>query len=194
MQRGERYALIPRDVMESDAYRALPDWCVRVLVALAVQYYGSRNGSLALPVAEAQRLGVRQPWRLYAGLRILEAAELIVCTRRGHLSRGTRHASVYAITWKQIDEPAAGITYDAGVSVGVHDLPWPRAARSGARRGSVGGARAGESDARLWVRSRRLPHSAPPLRARAGSRIISCVTSAAAVISTNPCRLYHATR
>jgi hypothetical protein len=116
MLRGERYALIPREVLESEAYRAVPDWCVRVLVALAAQYYSGRGGSLALPVSDAQRLGVRQPWRVYAGLRILEAANLITCTRRGHLASAPL-ANLFALTWRPVDEPATGVTYDAGISV-----------------------------------------------------------------------------
>lgn len=82
-----------------------------------VQYYGQRNGSLALPVEEASALGVEQPWRLYAGLRILADCDLIVRTRRGGLSRGGKLASMFALTWRGIDEPADGVVYDAGVKV-----------------------------------------------------------------------------
>lgn len=115
--RGERYALLPREVMESAAYHATPHYARSVLEALMVQYYGQRNGSLALPVEEAGVLGVAQPWRVYAGLRILADCDLIVCTRRGGLSRGGKLASMFALTWRGIDEPADGVVYDAGVKV-----------------------------------------------------------------------------
>jgi hypothetical protein len=119
MERGERYALIPREVMESEAYRALPPYAVLVLLALAVQYIGSRNGSLALPWTEAARLGVRTQAQLYGGLQLLQAVQLIACTRRGHLTAGKRLATLYALTWRAVDDPAAGVTYDAGMSMSL---------------------------------------------------------------------------
>ena len=116
-ERGERFAQIPREVLESDAYRAIPHWCVRVMLALVAQYAGSRNGSLALPWTEAQRLGVSTQAQLYSGLRVLEAAELIACTRRGYLRDGRQLASLYALTWRGIDAPSpAGVVYDSGIS------------------------------------------------------------------------------
>jgi hypothetical protein len=116
-ERGDRFAQIPREVLESDAYRAIPHYCARVLLALVVQYAGSRNGSLALPWTEAQRLGVRTQAQLYSGLRVLEEAELIACTRRGYLRDGRRLASLYALTWRGIDTPSpAGVVYDSGIS------------------------------------------------------------------------------
>ena len=115
---GERYALMPREVLVSDAYAALPDWAVRVLIALAAQYYRKdRNGSLALPVGDARTLGVRRPWQIYAGLRLLEQVELATCTRRGHLAHGGKVASLYALTWRGINKPPEGVTYDEGVKV-----------------------------------------------------------------------------
>lgn len=117
MARSERYALLSDEVLRSAAYHALPDWAVRVLLALAAQYRGARNGSLALPVADARAYGVCQPWRVYAGLRLLCDAQLAICTRRGHLTLGGKLASMYAITWRGIDAPADGIVYDAGIAV-----------------------------------------------------------------------------
>jgi hypothetical protein len=114
---GEHYALLPREVLESAAYHAAPDWSRSVLIALAVQYTGTRNGSLALPVAEASALGVRQTWQLYAGLSLLDKCSLISCTRRGRLEQGKKLASLFALTWRGIDEPRDGVTYDAGTRV-----------------------------------------------------------------------------
>jgi hypothetical protein len=119
-ERGERYALIPREVMESTAYHALPPFAVVVLVALAVQcYHNSRNGSLALPWEEARSLGVRNQAHLYSGLQLLQAVQLIVCTRRGHLTAGRRLASLFALTWRQVAEPPSGVAYDAGISMSL---------------------------------------------------------------------------
>ena len=114
---GERYALLPREVLESEAYRALPPPAVVVLLALAVQYYGTRNGSLALTWADAPALGVRSQAQLYGCLRILEAADLIHCTRRGLLRGGRQLPNLWALSWRPIDEAAAGVTYDTGTSI-----------------------------------------------------------------------------
>ena len=46
--RGERYALLLREVAESAAYNSLPDWARTVLMALLLQYTGKNNGGLAL--------------------------------------------------------------------------------------------------------------------------------------------------
>lgn len=127
---GERYALIKREVMESAAYRALPPSAVLVLLALAVQYYRGRNGSLALPWAEAKSLGVRTQAQLYGGLRLLEATNLIHCTRRARLLGGRKLPNMYALTWWRVDDPAPGIVYDAGNSMTLkptHDwVRWNR--------------------------------------------------------------------
>lgn len=118
VESGERYALIPREMLESESYRALPSWVPRVLLAIAVQLYAvHRNGSLALPFSEAKLLGVTTQAQLYGGLRILEKADLITCTRRGRLEGGRKLPNLYALTWRPIADPAAGVTYDAGVSV-----------------------------------------------------------------------------
>ena len=121
MQRGERYALIPREVIESAAYLALTDWARAVLIALLAQYNGANNGMLALPFSQAKLLGISHQWKLYAGLRLLEASDLILCTRHGHLEGGTKLPSFYAVTWRGIDEPKDGMTYDG--TVGVCPVP-----------------------------------------------------------------------
>jgi len=116
VETGERYALIPREVMECEAYRAAPDWSLRVLLALAGQYSGHNNGSLALTSSQARPYGIL-PWKLYAGLRVLAEASFIVCTRRGHLAEGTKFPSMYAVTYRGINEPQLGISYDYGINV-----------------------------------------------------------------------------
>jgi hypothetical protein len=125
--RGERYALLPREVLESVAYLALTDWARTVLIALIVQFHGMNNGTLALPFSQAKNLGVSHPWKLYAGLRLLEAAELILCTRRGRLEGGTKLPSLYAVTWRGIDEPKEVVAFDGGI--GPCPIPSQRWAR-----------------------------------------------------------------
>ena len=112
MPRGERYALLPREVMESTAYLALTDWSRTVLFALLAQFHGQNNGSLALPFSQARLLGISHQWKLYAGLRILELADLIICTRRGRLQGGTKLPSYFGLTWRGLDQPKGGLVYD----------------------------------------------------------------------------------
>lgn len=125
--RGERYALLPREVLESVAYLALTDWARTVLIALLAQFNGMNNGTLALPFSQARTLGVSAQWKLYAGLRLLEAVELILCTRRGRLEGGTKLPSLYAVTWRGIDEPKEAVIFDAGI--GPCPIPSQRWAR-----------------------------------------------------------------
>lgn len=114
MKQGERYAVLPNDVLESDAYCAQPDWGKVVLTALAARYNGNNNGDLSLPFSEAKRLGVSQQWKLYTGLKLLELAGLVACTRRGHLTKGVKLCSLYAVTWRGISK--TDVVFDAGVN------------------------------------------------------------------------------
>lgn len=114
--RGDRYALIPEEVIESASYHAQPDWARSVLLALACRFNGHNNGDLSLPFSEAKRLGISAQWKLYAGLRLLERADLIQCTRRGRLEGGRKLPSLYCLTWRGIDQGSTA-TYDAGVAI-----------------------------------------------------------------------------
>jgi len=116
---GERHAHVPRQVLESEAYKALPDSAARVLFAIAAQFYGVNNGGLALPWSAAPTLGVTTQAKLYGGLRLLETTDLILCTRRGMLVGGKKRPTLYALTWWPINEPAAGVVYDFGLTASM---------------------------------------------------------------------------
>jgi hypothetical protein len=114
-KRGERYALIPEEVMQSQAYRAQPDWSKPVVFALACRYHGNNNGDLSLTLSEARKLGVAHQWKLYAGLKLLREAGLIEMTRQGLVYQGKKLCSLYAVSWRGIDKPPDGVSYDAGI-------------------------------------------------------------------------------
>jgi hypothetical protein len=116
MQHGQCYALIPEEVMESAAYHAQPDWARTVLFALACGATQHNNGNLSLAFSDARRRGIAAQWKLYAGLRLLERADLVICTRRGHLERGMKLPSLFGITWRGINPAPEKITYDFGVT------------------------------------------------------------------------------
>jgi hypothetical protein len=122
VKHGERYALLPLEVAESPAWGAVPPYAGRVLIALLLEYYGSNNGCLGLTFTQARARGVPFQRELYAGLKILSMASLIICTRRGRLEKGAKLPSLYAISWRGIDEPRDGVTYDEGITV----CPIPR--------------------------------------------------------------------
>jgi hypothetical protein len=63
----EPFAQIPLEVLQSEAYRWLPHFAVRVLVALAAKYNGYNNGGLELTVRDAAVFGINED-ELFAGL------------------------------------------------------------------------------------------------------------------------------
>jgi hypothetical protein len=105
------FALVPCDVLTCDAVRTLPNVALRVLVALSAQYHGSRNGSLTLTRRTAKAFGIGDAHALGASLRELEERGLIVRTRPG--SRLPPRSAMFAVTWRQIDEPLAHDPHDA---------------------------------------------------------------------------------
>ena len=111
---GERYALLPLEVITSAAWRSLPDFAVRVAVALAGAFSGSNNGAVTVTASQATEHGLR-PWELYAGQRVLELVGLLLRTRQGHLGRGRKVPNLFALTWRGIDPAPEGQRYDEGI-------------------------------------------------------------------------------
>jgi len=97
----EWYAMLPFEVLQSEAYRTLTHQARSVLTALAAQFHGYGNGSQTLTRDDAQRFGIGNPYMLDRSLRELEARALIVKTRPG--SRQPPQASMYAVGWLKID-------------------------------------------------------------------------------------------
>lgn len=101
--------MLPVELLDSDAFRWLQSFAVRVLVALAAQYHGYNNGGLELTVKEAARFGIKRT-ELYAGLRLLAIAGLIEKTVEERKSSGKGVPAKYALTWRPTDEfPAYNI-------------------------------------------------------------------------------------
>lgn len=121
VKRGERYALVPEEVMNSMAYSVQPDYAKCVLFALACRCNGHNNGNLSLPFTEAKQLGIAAQWKLYAGLRLLTIAQLTQRTRKGSAKGGRKYANLYALDWRGIDA-VDGLQYDCDINV----CPLPR--------------------------------------------------------------------
>jgi hypothetical protein len=156
VERGEHYALIPEDIITSAPYLALPDFARVVLIALAVGCHKNNNGDLSLPFSVARTRGVSLRRKLYAGLRLLELADLIVCTRRGRLDHGHKLASLFALTWRPINPSDK---YDGGISVLMQPIhawarwerpnDWQRQVRA-VMRSMRGRSRAEISQSPMW--------------------------------------------
>lgn len=95
--------MIPCEVLESGAYRVLPDYAVRVLVALASEYRGTNNGNLSLTAKRARALGVPAAWQVTAGLDLLRQVGLVRRTREGKFKHGRGVAALYALEWLPTD-------------------------------------------------------------------------------------------
>jgi hypothetical protein len=104
------FAYLPVELLTSPAVRTLPHVAHRVLVSLAAQFGGARNGSLTFTRRTARSHGICDPHALYAGLAELEQRGLIIRTRPG--SRIPPRASLYALGWWPIHEPLAHDQHD----------------------------------------------------------------------------------
>lgn len=101
--RGEYFAAIPQEVIESDAYRALPPYAVAVLVALASEYRGNNNGNVSLTASRARELGISSAWKLTASFKLLRATGLVEITRHGKYQHGRGIAALFALTWRPLN-------------------------------------------------------------------------------------------
>lgn len=120
--RPDRYALVPLDVLLSEAFRTLPNYALRVLLAVAGQFNGRNNGDLSLTAAEARRFGVASTWQLYAGLDELQRHGLLIKTRQG--GKRPMGCTLYALGWVRIHESDK---YDVGVGATIKPVNgWAR--------------------------------------------------------------------
>lgn len=88
-------------VLRSDQFQHLSPRAKAVFLALAAEYNGNNNGSLALPRSQLAARGFgRSGAQAAAGLRELITAGFVVCTRPGKLKVGP---SFYALTIAPID-------------------------------------------------------------------------------------------
>jgi hypothetical protein len=99
---GKHFAMIPVEVLTSEAYRTLPNWAVPVLVAFAAQYRGNNNGDLALSWSMARLFGIDSKWQLTASIAMLLERGLIQKTRQG--GKKPLGPCLYALTWQPIND------------------------------------------------------------------------------------------
>ncbi|MBE0483354.1 MAG: hypothetical protein IBX52_07615 [Bacterioplanes sp.] len=91
---------IPHCVLNSDAYKTLNGWDVKLLIDISVQFTGFNNGDLNAVWSQLQHKGWNSKGTLNSALKKLQEVGLIEQTRLG----GKNRCSLYAITWRAIDE------------------------------------------------------------------------------------------
>ena len=99
---GKHFAMVPVEVLTSDAYRKLPNYAKVVLFAVAGQYRGNNNGDLAMTWAIGRPFGVSSKEHLVSALAMLIDRGLIAKTRQG--GKRPLGPSLYALTWMPIDD------------------------------------------------------------------------------------------
>jgi len=91
-------------MIDSVAFRTLKPHAVKLLVAIARGFYGTNNGSLAMPFEVARAWGFSNERTYTAALAQLVDRGFLEMTRPA-VRRGRPMAARWAITWKPIDEP-----------------------------------------------------------------------------------------
>jgi hypothetical protein len=100
--RGERYAQVTVEVMESPAYTSLPHYARSVLLLLASKYRGNNNGDLSITKSDAAKNGIGS-WEWSSGLDLLQTVGLIEKTRQGKILGGNGVCTLYRLTWRDLD-------------------------------------------------------------------------------------------
>lgn len=123
---GNRFAAIPKHVLDSPEYAALRPIAVKLLVDLAGQYYGPNNGDFTVAWAFMKVRGWRSKGTLYRALGELERAGFVIRTRQG----SKRRCSLFAISFLAINE--CGGKLDSGIRpTNVPPNSWKKPSRGG---------------------------------------------------------------
>jgi hypothetical protein len=101
-EKKELYVGFPREVVESKKFQAIYQYphALLLLFQLWAQFKGYNNGALALTFKNAKKMGWNSPVTLQKAKKILLNSGLLMETRKGWKNK----LSLYAVTWKKIDE------------------------------------------------------------------------------------------
>ncbi len=120
-----QFVKMPRDLLRSDAWRAMDITQHRFISFLLhehLRHGGRENGKLKAPYRQLRQYGLQTRW-LANAIKGLEAMGLIDCTRGGQ-----RVATTYAINWLEMPDgtmPAAA--WRAFSSPNLRPMPTPKA-------------------------------------------------------------------
>lgn len=94
------FLAIPHAVLRSPNFISLSSHGVKLLIDLATEYNGTNNGDLCATWSMMKKRGWKSQDTLNRALKDLMSRGMIIKTRQG----GMNYASLYAITWRSIDE------------------------------------------------------------------------------------------
>lgn len=120
-----RFGMFPKAVHDSQAYRSLSPRAAKLLLDILMQYHGTNNGDLDASFHNLKPYGWGSKNNLHRAAMELLDSGLIYRTRKGGRNNT---CSLYAITWKPIDEcrhkETGGLKFDPGVKVGETPGGW----------------------------------------------------------------------
>ncbi len=94
------YFGLPHTLINTRKYRSLSSHAIKLLVDLGSQYRGFNNGDLCAAWALMKDMGWKSRSSLYKAKKELIDVGFIIVTRQG----GRNMATLFAITWKEINE------------------------------------------------------------------------------------------
>jgi len=91
---------VPHELLNCEAYLSLSPIAVKCLFDVYAEYKGKNNGDLSCTIKVMEKRGWKSKSQLDKARKELLEKGFIVLTRQG----GRNKCSLYAITWKPIDE------------------------------------------------------------------------------------------
>ena len=99
---------LPHKLINTKKYRSLSPHAVKLMVDLGSQYRGFNNGDLCLSWSVMEKYGWRSRSTLFKAKNELLKVEFIINTRQG----GRNRASLFAITWREINDCNGKLDFD----------------------------------------------------------------------------------
>ena len=99
-----RFVGLPHVVIKNKDYIGLSYKSKALLIDLALQYNGRNNGDLTVALSVLKDRGWKRQATIGAAVKELLASNLVIRTREGQFQNPFSRCSLYAITWKAIDE------------------------------------------------------------------------------------------
>ncbi len=100
---------LPHNLINTRKYRSLSSHAVKLLVDLGSQYRGFNNGDLCMTWSVMEPCGWRSRSTLYKAKKELLKVGFIILSRHG----GRNRASLFAMTWKEVNECKGKLDIDA---------------------------------------------------------------------------------
>ena len=99
-QTTQPFLSLPHNVLDHDSFRTLSPRATKLLIDIAAQYRGCNNGDLCAPLSVMRKRGWKSNDQLFKARKELLDRGLILTSRQG----GRNKASLFALTWLQIDD------------------------------------------------------------------------------------------